>query len=861
MTVLSTTSSQRFHGSGSTGPFTFSWRFLANTDLKIYRIAEPNETDVSLEDPVLLTEGDDYTLTGAGSYTGGSLTLVAALADGEDLVIKRQTATLQKTDIRNQGNNFYPEVHEDAFDAQVMMIQDRDREVSGNAEEISGIKPRLAAAEVDVLGHGVRLGEAEAGLSRSLKFPAEDAADPTLPALADRASKYLWFDSTGALQIIEGEGLPSVPVSTTPLPGAAAQYDAAGGLAAETLTFTDVRGPVVHRVATIADLHLISGSSGRQAVQVMEAGRGGLFKWDGSNLSVQVAADTQSGIYVAPAAAPTGASGAWVRQYSGDQVNVKWFGAKGDWNEVAKTGTDDRTAIIAAAAFAAANNIRDVVFPTAAYRTQFYPVRIHSNQRWLLNGSTIRRYGVRENGLGSNVIESQGFTTATNITNAAILGGIIWGDGEEHGKATNSNQVAGIALFGSGCVIENVTSKYSGGDTIGLYGLVGGEANTLRNVVAGPGWGQNAISIVTGTVIWDNVEVRGVKYAGANPGLDIAIENDVSGQSSRHFMTGVRAKDITFADLHSSAGANFSHEVWMDNCEFGPSFAPLSFISTNATTAKNVHVGSSVKAYTGASADSRAFYLKNVHNVKLNGPTLDTTASAVNTYGILIIGEVAGLTSIGTIFPDTRTGAFTVLNDDNTLRDSTFVGSNLRSLLLGNASYGNTFKACTINNLELRGVATTDNYFDEATTIASVTKGTGGHLSGQRIRNRRGSVVATYDVAVNGGATGDMFLGERLPVNSRVTKASYEVIVQPVAASGSPQIAFGTYSQGEGIKAFTAVSHSSFNVGVHDGIPTGAATTFGSKNTQPRGIYINISGGTLSAGRIVVFADYVVTDN
>lgn len=51
----------------------------------------------------------------------------------------------------------------------------------------------------------------------------------------------------------------------------------------------------------------------------------GNFLWYPSDLSTEVAADTQSGIYVAPTSDLTGASGAWVRQYDGS-VNVKWFG-------------------------------------------------------------------------------------------------------------------------------------------------------------------------------------------------------------------------------------------------------------------------------------------------------------------------------------------------------------------------------------------------------------------------------------------------------------------------------------------------------------------------------------------------------
>jgi hypothetical protein len=57
-------------------------------------------------------------------------------------------------------------------------------------------------------------------------------------------------------------------------------------------------------------------------------GGGGQFRWDSSDLSTEVTADTQSGIYVAPNSDATGTSGAWVRVYEG-AVNVRWFGPGG----------------------------------------------------------------------------------------------------------------------------------------------------------------------------------------------------------------------------------------------------------------------------------------------------------------------------------------------------------------------------------------------------------------------------------------------------------------------------------------------------------------------------------------------------
>jgi hypothetical protein len=129
MTVMANDSSKRFHGSGSAGPFTWIWRFLANTDILVYRIEEPNEANPLMESKLLLGVGD-YTLTGAGSYQGGTLALSEALAVGTDLLVERSTAVTQRTSIRNQGNNFQPAVHEDVFDNLTMMVQDIDRRLT-----------------------------------------------------------------------------------------------------------------------------------------------------------------------------------------------------------------------------------------------------------------------------------------------------------------------------------------------------------------------------------------------------------------------------------------------------------------------------------------------------------------------------------------------------------------------------------------------------------------------------------------------------------------------------------------------------------------------------------------------------------
>lgn len=72
-------------------------------------------------------------------------------------------------------------------------------------------------------------------------------------------------------------------------------------------------------------LETFTGMAAGQVALLGEPGREGIFIFNSSNLSAEIAADPQQGIYVAPTTDTTGASGAWVRKFEGP-VNPAWFG-------------------------------------------------------------------------------------------------------------------------------------------------------------------------------------------------------------------------------------------------------------------------------------------------------------------------------------------------------------------------------------------------------------------------------------------------------------------------------------------------------------------------------------------------------
>jgi hypothetical protein len=63
-----------------------------------------------------------------------------------------------------------------------------------------------------------------------------------------------------------------------------------------------------------------------QAVELLEAGRAGKFTWMPGDRSALVSADPDQGLYVAPAAAPSGAAGVWARSIVGSTYYVAWWG-------------------------------------------------------------------------------------------------------------------------------------------------------------------------------------------------------------------------------------------------------------------------------------------------------------------------------------------------------------------------------------------------------------------------------------------------------------------------------------------------------------------------------------------------------
>lgn len=139
MTIVSTNNRNDYVGNGATAVYSYTFKIFAITDLKVTKRDLVNVETV-------LTIGTDYTVSGAGDPSGGSITLTAgSLPSGYRITIRRLRTLTQNTDIRNQGS-FYPETHEDTFDILTMVDQQQQNELDRSLklpETVTGVSVQI----------------------------------------------------------------------------------------------------------------------------------------------------------------------------------------------------------------------------------------------------------------------------------------------------------------------------------------------------------------------------------------------------------------------------------------------------------------------------------------------------------------------------------------------------------------------------------------------------------------------------------------------------------------------------------------------------------------------------------------------
>lgn len=131
MAVTSTTRSASYTGNGAQA-FPTGFKFLQSSDLTV------------TVDGVEKTEGVDYTVTGAGDDAGGTVTFTAAPAQGVAILITRSTAREQPVNFQEQGS-FAPKTHGDAFDREMMALQDVEAELGARVSAVESVPEDVSA--------------------------------------------------------------------------------------------------------------------------------------------------------------------------------------------------------------------------------------------------------------------------------------------------------------------------------------------------------------------------------------------------------------------------------------------------------------------------------------------------------------------------------------------------------------------------------------------------------------------------------------------------------------------------------------------------------------------------------------------
>lgn len=243
MTITTTTARKEYTGNGSTTVFAYDFKIIAASDLKVYVVTTATGA------AALQTITTHYSVSGAGSATGGNVTMEDPPTSAQELVITREVPFTQTVDyIENDA--FPADTHESALDKLTMQNQQLNRD-----------------------------------LTRSLTMPvgASDTVSVEIPNPEVNQSKLLAFASDGqSIEATTGRvSSVSATTSTVAVSGGAAQS------ATGSATFTSTTGALALALGLpVGDTGMMGGVSMQYSTTTTDADPGaGFIRFNNTSLN------------------------------------------------------------------------------------------------------------------------------------------------------------------------------------------------------------------------------------------------------------------------------------------------------------------------------------------------------------------------------------------------------------------------------------------------------------------------------------------------------------------------------------------------------------------------------------------------